>query len=101
MTREDRRTAEQQRTHTTLIGGTDPFLSGWGEAKGGRSFAFWACRPEIAEHVLGWVQGRGDLRRVRIETDRPGRPYRPGRTCAHLSIYVVAPGHPAHPEGSE
>ena len=42
---EDDRTLEQKKTHTSLIIGTDSFLSGGGEADKGKSFAAWACTP--------------------------------------------------------
>lgn len=90
---QDNRTDEQKRTHTLLIGGTDTFLSGWGKADGGPSFAFWACRPEHANPVESWVRGRGDLQRVRLASGG----YRPPSGPGHARVYVVEPGHPSLP----
>jgi len=89
MERQDDRTPEEMHTHTVLVVGTDSFLSGWGKAAGGLSYAAWACKPEDMHTVERWVRSRGDMRRVRVTCD----PYRPSRGCAHLHIYVVRPGH--------
>jgi len=43
---QDDRTNEQKKTHSCLIGGTDRFMSGWGRAENGKSYAFWSCRPD-------------------------------------------------------
>lgn len=88
---EDDRTDEQKRTHRVLVIGTDSFLSGWGGAEGGASYAAWACTPDDEYAVTRWVENRGDMKRVRVTRD----PYRPGRNCAHLHIYVVGENHPA------
>lgn len=85
MTRQDDRTEEQKKTHPILVVGTDRFMSGWGGAAGGASFAAWACRPEDERRCLDWVESRGDMTRVRTTID----PYRP--KCAHLHIYVFNP----------
>jgi hypothetical protein len=71
--------------------GTDNFLSGWGKAKGGKSYAAWACEGyEAAKKAQEWVERRGDMKRVRqVYGD-----YRPSGT-GHLRIYVVNEGHPA------
>jgi hypothetical protein len=90
MTYEDDRTRTQMKTHTVLVVGTDRFMSGWGGAEGGASYAGWACRPEDSDKVLKWVRRRGDQMRIRITSD----PYRP-RNAAHVHIYVVVDGHPA------
>ena len=89
MKRADDRTPEQKKTHTVLIVATDKFLSGWGGAAGGLSYAAWACKPEHQGKVFDWVSSRGEMRRVRIVAD----PYYPGPACAHLHIYVVNEGH--------
>ena len=88
----DDRTEEQKRTHYVLIGGTDSFMSGWGRAKDGASYAFWACTPQDADRVESWVRSRGDIKRVREVTNdyRPKPDY-----CAHCHVYVVSDEHPA------
>lgn len=88
---EDDRTEQEKRTHTVLVKGKDMFLSGWGEAEGGTSFAAWACTPDDQYTVERWVRNRGDMRCVDIVTDD----YRPSRSCKHFHIYVVRDGHPA------
>jgi len=89
---EDDRTEAQLETHRYLIGGTDRFLSGWGLAEGGASYAFWACRGEDAHRVEAWVKDRTDMMRVRWVIGA----YRPNaRHCAHAHVYVVDEGHPA------
>jgi len=87
----DKRTDEDRATHPILIVGTDRFMSGWGGASNGASYAAWACRPEHADRVLSWVEARSEMSRVREVSAN----YRPSsRYCAHLSIYVVDDGHP-------
>ena len=44
MKRVDDRTPDEIKTHIWIVAGTDSFLSGWGEAKGGVSYAGWACK---------------------------------------------------------
>jgi hypothetical protein len=80
---QDDRTPEQRATHTCLVVGTDRFMSGWGKARGGKSYAAWACEPAKRNDCLCWVERRGDMQRVR-ETCDPYRPQGPG----HLHIYV-------------
>ena len=88
----DDRTEEQKKTHNVLIVGTDKFLSGWGQAEGGASYAAWACRPEDKYQVERWVRNRGDMLRVR----EVGSNYRPNsRYCVHFHIYVVDDNHSA------
>jgi len=86
----DDRTPDQKDTHTHIIGGTDKCMSGWGEAKGGTSYAGWACTPDDAPKVERWVHARGDMSRVRLMV----RTWRP-RGKGHCHIYVVTDGHPA------
>lgn len=85
---QDDRLPHEKATHTVLVVGRDKFLSGWGLAKGGMSYAAWACEPQHEQRVLAWVEGRSDMKNVRVrETD-----YVPsGR--GHFHIYVVRPGH--------
>jgi len=92
MIRKDDRTPEQKLSHTCLIVGTDSFMSWWGEAKGGLSYAAWACKPEHRSKVLAWVSARKEMKRVREVSD----PYYPkSNICAHLHIYVVDDKHPS------
>jgi hypothetical protein len=88
---EDDRTPEQKQTHRVLVLGTDSFMSGWGQARNGASYAAWACTSADAHKVLAWVESRSEMKRVRVV----GSDYRPGRYCAHLHIYVVKEGHRA------
>ena len=90
----DDRTEEQRKTHTWLVIMTDKFLSGWGEAEGGKSYAAWACLPDDRKRVLEWVESRSDALRVRENIDTPYARYRP-RGRGHCHIYAVAEGHPA------
>lgn len=87
----DDRTEEEKKTHPVAWGGTDSFMSGWGAAEGGSSYAFWAFPEGYGNKVESWVRGRGEMRRVR-EIILDG--YKPtGR--GHCHIYVVNPGHPS------
>ena len=91
----DDRTPEQKKRLTWLVIGTDSFMSGWGGAKGGNSFAAWACQPKDRNKVLQWVSSRGEMKRVREHNEAYSGKYRPGSSCVHLHIYDVEPGHPA------
>ena len=57
----DDRNTEQKKSLTCLVGGYDSFMSGWGQAEGGASYAYWACKPEDEAHVRMRVSGRGDI----------------------------------------
>lgn len=81
----DSRSEEEQETHTVLVGGVDKCLSGWGEAEGRRSVAFWACRPEDQEQVKTWVEGRSDIE---------GGAYFQRRSDL-IHVYAVTVVHPA------
>ena len=81
----DDRTADQKRTHTLGVVGTDKFLSGWGEAIGGVSYAAWACRPEKVDQVYQRIEAREDMKRVRTVRLNGYRP----RGTGHLHIYVI------------
>ena len=78
----DDRTEAQKQTHTVAVVGTDPFLSGWGDAKNGASYAVWACKPEDLLETEVWVRRRGDMNRVRTVTLKRWRPQ-----AAHTHIY--------------
>jgi len=80
----DDRTKEQKKTHNIIVMGTDTFMSGWGGAKGGNSYAGWACTDEDYNACLGWVHGRSDMKRVRVV----GGDYRPPSGAGHCHIYI-------------
>jgi hypothetical protein len=79
----DDRTEEQKKTHVLAVVGTDTFMSGWGGAEGGKSYAGWACRPEDLWPTERRVRARGDMHRVRVVSLRDYRPQ-----AAHTHIYV-------------
>ena len=87
---EDDRTPEQKQTHPWLVIGTDSFLSGWGKAAGGVSYAVWSCRHEDVDKVERWVRSRCDMKRVRVTHGE----YHP-RGNGHCHIYVVGKNHRA------
>lgn len=90
MVLEDDRSAEEKKTHSVLVVGTDKFMSGWGKAAGGKSYAAWACLPEDADHVLQWVESRKDMKRVRVVYGS----WHPKGT-GHAHIYRVDRDHAA------
>lgn len=81
---QDDRTDEQKLTHEYAVVGTDPFMSGWGEATGGVSYAAWACKLRDFKDCDRWVRERGDMHRVRQVLLPKYRPTGKG----HLHIYV-------------
>ncbi len=81
----DDRTDEQRARLQWAIVGTDPFLSGWGRATGGQSYAAWATDEGNVNRVYAEIANRSDMQRVRI-VYLPT--YRPGRACADLHIYT-------------
>ena len=83
MITQDARTEEQQQTHTLAWVGTDPFMSGWGNAENGASFAGWACTLDDLNRCESWVRGRGDMQRVRLVALDGYYP-----DCADCHIYV-------------
>ena len=91
MKMQDDRTQDQKRTHAVIVMGTDSFMSGWGEATGGKSYAGWACKPDDIYSVERWVRRRGDQKRVRIVDGNYKAPSGPG----HVQIYVVHENHNA------
>lgn len=102
---EDDRTDEQKTTHKFGIAATDRFMGGWGGARGGSSVAIWTTPggPDTfaMQELERWVAARPEMRRVRLVDLRR---YRPGRSVAHVHIYVATPGeHPAlrHPAFSQ
>jgi hypothetical protein len=87
---QDDREQGQRLTHVWIVAGRDKFMSGWGKATGGVSYAGWACKSEDRERVLDWVRNRGDMKNVKMHLD-PWKPTGKG----HAHIYVVNEGHPA------
>lgn len=81
---QDDRTPEQKKSHPWLVVGTDRFMSGWGKAEGGVSYAAWACPEGYTNPLLARIDARGDMRRVRLVY---GPTYHP-RGRGHLHIYV-------------
>ena len=55
---QDDRTLDQKLTHTIGIVGTDSFMSGWGKAQGGHSYAVWACEPDNVAATLSRIENR-------------------------------------------
>lgn len=92
---QDERTVEQiqDEGYIWLIIGTDIYMSGWGRAANGKSYAAWACKAEDIPLVKTWIKNRGDMKRVRVVCDRKGN-YHP-KNAGHCRIYVVTEGHPA------
>jgi hypothetical protein len=84
--------SENNTARPWLVVGTDAFMSGWGKASAGNSYAAWQCTTQDLDKVEAWVRGRSEMKRVRVVQ---AEGYRPGRYCAHLSIYQVVPGHVA------
>jgi hypothetical protein len=85
----DDRTPREKFTHNTIVLGTDSFMSGWGKAEGGLSYAGWACKDEHINQVERWVRKRGDMKRIRIVSGN----YRPTGKSGHCHIYAVNEGH--------
>lgn len=80
----DDRTQEQKQTHTLIVMMTDSFMSGWGAATGGPSYAGWACQPDEVDEMESRIRGRSDAKRVRIVSGD----YRPPGGLGHCHIYV-------------
>lgn len=81
---QDDRTDEQKTTLTYGVVGTDKFMSGWGKAKNGMSYAVWACKPTDIDKVERYVRSRSDMLRVRVVDLRTYRPTASG----HCHIYA-------------
>ena len=62
----DDRTPEQRKTHTVIVMMTDRFMSGWGEASGGPSYAGWAVVPADLSAYFHLIHNRSDARNVRV-----------------------------------
>jgi hypothetical protein len=85
----DDRTEEQKQTHRLAFVGTDSFMSGWGMAEGGVSYAGWAFQDNGREDrdLLINLERRGDLKRLRLVALKDYRP----RGKGHCHIYVYEP----------
>lgn len=81
---QDDRTPEQRKQPHIIVLATDRFMSGWGGAKGGPSYAGWACAPSAEYDVYRRIAARGEMRRVRVV----GSNYRPKGGAGHCHIYV-------------
>ena len=90
----DDRTEEELETHTFVVGGHDPHLSGWGQAPG-RSFAYWACSPDDAVKVESWVRETRCLNNVYASATRTirSKAKRESGRDDHHHIYVVRSDH--------
>ena len=88
---QDDRTEAQCLTHICFIKGRDTFLSGWGGAEGGTSYAVWSCKPEHLDTVYEWVKGRDDMVGVTAAFNPDTFHLLRGD---RLHIYVVNDGHP-------
>jgi hypothetical protein len=83
----DDRTPEQKATHRWAVAMTDSFMSGWGKAQGGASYAAWAIGPDDSiNEAERWVRGRSDAKRVRVVDLNSWRP-----KAKHTSVYVWTP----------
>jgi len=81
----DDRTADEKKTHTLGVVGTDTFMSGWGLANKGLSYAVWACTPDDVDVIEKRIRNRGDMKRVRIVTLNGYT----ARGATHTHIYVA------------
>lgn len=81
---EDDRTQEQKQTHPIIVLMTDSFMSGWGKAECGPSFAGWACTLDDVDEVERRIRKRSEAKRVRIVSGG----YRPKAGPGHCHIYV-------------
>ena len=79
----DDRSEAQRHSHKFIVWGRDRFMSGWGGARGGYSWAGWACRLEDLHVAESWVRNRSDMQYVRAGGDPPR-----GRNVAHVHVYV-------------
>lgn len=88
----DRRSDEEKKTHTKLVGGYDTCLSGWGNEIGQPegSWAFWACTDEQVPTVLAWIKTRDEFRKIRLYTEAWAEKK---SIDARVSIYVITDDH--------
>jgi hypothetical protein len=92
----DDRTTEQLKTHTFIVGGLDPFMSGWGESPA-KSYAYWATRPEYSRNVEQWVRNNKGLKNVCVTTTKALMLKLSKKTTGknHIHVYMVETGHPS------
>lgn len=84
---QDDRTEAEKTANPVLVVATDSFMSGWGRAEGGTSFAAWACPYGKEYEVERWVRSRKGMKRVRTVCGD----YRP-KGHGHCHIYLAKPG---------
>lgn len=75
----------------------DGFMSGWGNATDGESYAGWQCDPVDAEEVERWVKHRSDCVKTHTTDDLSRQQiithFKQTRPLAkHISIYVAKEG---------
>jgi hypothetical protein len=59
---QDDRTEQEKEKYIYFVQGHDTFLSGWGGATGGKSYATWACNNAAAWHKkLEQIKARTDM----------------------------------------
>lgn len=80
----DDRTEEQKKTHALAFVGTDSFMSGWGGAEGGMSYAGWAFKDGELNQCESMINHRSDMKRVRLVA-LDG--YRPRAADTHIYVY--------------
>ena len=83
---QDDRTEAERQSHQEAIVGTDSFMSGWGEASSGASYAAWAFKDGEYAACQRWVNSRSDMTRIRVVTLDGYRP-----NAAHTHIYTYKP----------
>jgi len=89
----DRRTIEQKHNLNRFVIGYDPWMSGWGEAEGMKSYAVWACSEDDLSTVEHWVRTvkSADLLNIRVLDSLAALP----QGDVHISIYPVTENHVA------
>ena len=81
----DDRTPEQKAQPHLIVLMTDRFMSGWGMAEGGPSYAGWAVDEGHVNALESRIRGRSDASRVRIVPSS----YRPPPGPGHCHIYAT------------
>lgn len=85
----DKRKAADVEKLNWVVCGKDSFMSGWGGAKGGRSFAAWACHDDNVDEILAQAESRGDITYITAKKmPANARDIRRLRGNDHLTIYV-------------